>query len=147
MDKKYTKLSDLVSDQFTVEKAWGYQYKKWDNDSKRMLTSEKYEQGFSKVYSLDTDKGKLDVRAGQMGNLLEGVVRDGKADITGRTFTVKSNGKEGIDIRYFINPVRDSVVTETGKNSEAWKSAREKLKPDEVAEVPDEAFDMSQIPF
>jgi len=105
--KKYTKLSELVDDTFTVEKAYGFTWKKWDAESKRMLTSERYEQGFRKIYSIVTDKGQLDVGPGQLSSLLEAVYRNGQADINGRTFAVKSNGKTGMDIRYFFNAVKE----------------------------------------
>lgn len=100
---KYTKLSELVGDQFTVEKAWGYQWKMWDNNSKRMLISDTYEQGYRKIYSIDTDKGKLDLGSGQLSSLLEAVYKNGTADINNRTFGVKSNGKTGMDIRYYFS--------------------------------------------
>lgn len=133
-EKKYTKLSALVDDTFTVEKAWGYQWKMWDNESKRMLVSEKYEQGYRKIYSLDTDKGKLDVSAGQIGQLLEGVYKNGEADLNGRTFKVKSNGKTGMDIRYFLNATQDAP--------------KQTNKPDVIQEVDDnEEVDLSSIPF
>lgn len=132
MDNKpqYTKLSALVGDTFTVEKAYGFTWKKFDPESKRMLISETYEEGYRKVYSLDTDKGKLDVSGSQLGNLLEGTYKNGEANIIGRTFAVKSNGKTGIDIRYFLN------------------LAKEQPKPvEEVFEDTEEPIDMDSIPF
>jgi hypothetical protein len=103
----YTKLSNLIGDNFTIEKIWGFRFKKWDNDNKKMLTSEKYEQGYRKLYEVDTDKGKMDLGSGQVGTLLEAVFKDGTADLNGKTFEVKSNGKEGMEIRYFFNEVKD----------------------------------------
>jgi hypothetical protein len=41
-----------------------------------------------------------------MATLLEAVCNKGEADINNKIFEVKSNGKTGIDIRYFFNPVR-----------------------------------------
>lgn len=105
---KYTKLSALVDDDFTITKAGGYQFKKWDAESKRMLVEEKWTEGYRKMYTIDTDKGRMDLGAGQLGNLLEGVYKNGVADINGVTFHVKSNGKSGLDIRYFFNVVRDT---------------------------------------
>lgn len=136
MDNKptYTKLSALVGDVFTVEKAYGYQWKKFDPESKRMLISEQYEEGFRKIYSLDTDKGKLDVSASQLGNLLESVYRNGEANITGRTFSVKSNGKTGMDIRYYLNATKDAPVAPTQAQ-------------DEVYDVPEEPISLDEIPF
>lgn len=109
MDKtKYAKMSELVGSTFTVEKAYGYTWKKYDPDAKRMLTSDTYEHGFKKVYTLETNRGKLDVGQGQLSLLLEAVYRGGSANINGRTFEVKSNGKTGMDIRYFFNAVKEA---------------------------------------
>ena len=110
MDNKieYTKLSKLVDQDFTITKAGGYQFKKWDNENRRMLVEEKWTEGYRKLYTIDTNKGRMDLGAGQLGNLLEGVYKAGVADINGVTFHVKSNGKTGMDIRYFFNVVRDT---------------------------------------
>lgn len=108
-DKKFTKLSELVDKDFTVEKVWGYSYKMWDNVARQMLKSDTWVEGHRKVYDVDTDKGKMDVSATQFGNMLEGVSKDGQANVVGRTFHVKSNGKTGMEIRYYINPVRNAA--------------------------------------
>lgn len=113
MDKKYTKLSALVDKDFTVEKVWGYKFKKWDNVAKTMLVSDTYVPEHSKVYDVDTDQGKMDIRATQFGNMLESVSQNGEANVVGRTFHVKSNGKTGMEIRYYINPVRNIATKPT----------------------------------
>jgi hypothetical protein len=112
MNDKFTKLSELVDDEFTVEKVDGYKFKKWDNEARKMLIRDDFEQGFRKVYAVETDKGKLDLGTGQIGSLLEGVMHAGKADLIGVTFAVKSNGKSGMDIRYYFNPQRQKKVQE-----------------------------------
>lgn len=116
-EKKFTKLSELVDNDFTVERAYGYQFKMWDATAKRMLVSETYEQGYRKIYSLDTDKGKLDLGSGQLSSLLEATYKNGKADINGVTFHVKSNGKTGMDIRYYFNKVRDAEIEDRNDDS------------------------------
>jgi hypothetical protein len=103
----YTKLSELVGKTFKVEKVWGYNWKKWDNDAKKMLVSKDWIEGYRKVYEVDTDKGRLDLGTGQIGSLLEAVFQNGKADLNGVTFEVKSNGKTGMDIRYYFNPTKE----------------------------------------
>ena len=123
--KKFTKLKDLVDDTFTVERVWGYKWKAWDNDNKRMLVSDTYEKGYRKIYSVSTSEGSLDLSASQMGQMLESVSKDGSSDVVGRSFEVKSNGKDGIDIRYYINPVRESYQPRDD----------------------DEAMDLGEIPF
>lgn len=127
----YTKLSNLVNDTFTVNKVFGYKFKMWDNEQRKMLISDSYVQGYRKMYTIETDKGTLDLSASQMGNILESVTSDGRADINGRTFSVKSNGKSGMDIRYYINAMKDSPTA-----------------PVKATETSiDEEFDMSSIPF
>lgn len=126
----YTKLSNLVDSTFTVQKVFGYKFKMWDNVSRKMLISETWVKDYRKMYTLDTDKGTLDLSASQMGNLLESVTRDGRADINGRTFSVKSNGKEGMDIRYYINATKDTPV-----------------ESPVVEDVEEEPFNLSDIPF
>lgn len=137
--KKYAKLSELVGQTFFINKAYGYQWKKYDQASKRMLVSDKWEEGYRKVYSLETDKGHLDVGSGQLSALLEAVYRNGVADINNRTFQVKSNGKTGMDIRYFFNAVKNETPPVT------------KMYEQHQATITDEEFDkpidMSGIPF
>jgi hypothetical protein len=108
MDKKFNKLSNLVDDTFTVEKVWGYKFKTWDDLNKKMLVSDTYEKGYRKIYSVDTSEGTLDLSASQIGQMLESVCKDGSSELTGRTFAVKSNGQTGKEIRYYINPTKDT---------------------------------------
>jgi hypothetical protein len=104
----YTKLSSLVGGTFTITKMNGYKWKMWDNVNKKMLVSDTWEKDYRKIYTAETDKGILDLSASQTGILLETVMRNGQADLNGRTFQVKSNGKTGMDIRYFFNVVQDN---------------------------------------
>lgn len=136
--KKFVKMSELVDKDFTVEKVWGYKWKKWDNVAKTMLTSDTYVPEHSKKYDVDTDKGKLDVSATQFGSMLEGVSRNGEANIVGKTFHVKSNGKSGMEIRYYINPVR----TESGYDKA--KATANNLREEEPEM---EKIDLDSIPF
>jgi hypothetical protein len=103
---EFNKLSNLVDNDITIESVQGYKFKKWDAQNNKMLISDSYEKDYRKLWQVVTDKGQLDLGSGQMGNLLEGVMHSGKADIIGATFHVKSNGKTGMDIRYFLNAVK-----------------------------------------
>lgn len=105
---EFVKLSSLVNDQFTVEKVWGYTWKKWDNDQKRMLTADKWAEGYRKIYEVDTDKGKLSLSGSQLGQCLEAIFENGIANLNGKTIAVKSNGKTGMEIRYFFNKAQPS---------------------------------------
>lgn len=143
---KYTKLSELVDSSFTITRVWGYKFKQWDNEAKRMISEDKWFNGARKVYQLDTDKGKLDLGTGQMGNLFESVQHSGVSEIINKTFSVKSNGKDGKDIRYYLNPVRTAKNEPEDRNDDSAKNEM-KTKEDEIAEVDDEPINLDDIPF
>ena len=106
----YTSLKKLVGSDFTVQQVHGYSWKMWDNVAKTMLSSDTYQPQHRKMYDVDTDKGKMDISSNQFGSMLEGVSKNGKADVVGWRFHVKSNGKTGMEIRYFINPVANDGI-------------------------------------
>lgn len=109
----FTKLSALVNEQFTVTKVGGFKFKHWNQAAGKMEVSDVQTEGYRKVYQVETDKGLLDLGTGQMGTLLEAVSVNGKADVIGRTFGVKSNGKQGMEIRYFFNAEPLSAAEES----------------------------------
>lgn len=130
---EYVRLSELINERFTVEEAYGYKWKKWDSKSNTMQVSDKFEKGYSKKYSLKTDKGGLEIGSGQLGTLLEATYIKGVANLIGKTFEVKSNGKSGLDVRYYFNLV---------------KVEQQPLVKDVVAEVnEDEPISLDDIPF
>lgn len=130
MENKYTKLSDLIGGTFTINKFYGYKWKKWDNENKKMLISDTWQKDYRKIYGIETDKGSMDLSANQVGILLEAIVRNGEANLIGRTFQVKSNGKTGMEIRYFFNPVASEPVVE-----------------EKVEEYTPDQIDLNDIPF
>lgn len=135
MDKQWTKMSGLVNKDITVVATKGYKFKMYDNGEWR--ESDTWQQGYTKKYRLELSDAMLEVSAAQLGQMLEGVFKDGVSDIRGTTFHVKSNGKEGKEIRYYINPVRqnDSV-------------RQNDTKPVENTPTDDDApIDLSSIPF
>ena len=143
MDKKFTKLTALVDDSFTVIKSYGWKYKKWDPVSNKMLVSDRYERDFQKKYTLETDKGTLDLGPGQLANLLEAVFRDGVADIIDRTFSVKSNGKSGMEIRYYFNAEKQSKPkTDRPSLRDQWDATRGVEQVEPVTDI-----DLADIPF
>lgn len=103
---EYVKLSSLVGQDIQVKSVGRFTWKKWNPELKKMETSLNWIEGYRKLYPVETDKGTVDMSSAQIGSMLEGVIYEGKSDLIGKTFNVKSNGKTGMDIRYFINPVR-----------------------------------------
>lgn len=104
----FVKLSELQ--QFTVKEYKGFKWKLWDNQNKKMLTSDTYQQGYRKTHQLEVDKGTLDVSSSQIGSMLESCLQNGQSNILNKTFNVKTNGKQGLEIRYYINLVRENAV-------------------------------------
>lgn len=150
MEKKFVKMSDLVGDQFTVDSVGKFVYKKWDNENRKMLISETWEQGYQKVYPVNTDKGTVDMNSGKMGEMLESVSRDGQSTIIGRTFNVKSNGKTGMEIRYFLNPERLDTTGEGYKKAVQAVNELKSKKQEEEDDGLDRPFteeDFANIPF
>lgn len=147
-ETNFTKLGALIDDEFIVEKVFYPKYKMWDNENRKMLVSDSWEKGYRKIYGVVTDKGTLDLSQGQLGGMLESVSMGGESKVVGRKFKVKSNGKSGMDIRYYINPVGKSTV-EGG----SWDRARDKFEAKkeekEVKDVFDdgEPIDLSERPF
>lgn len=109
---EYIRLKDLVNSTFQIQEVQKYVWKKWDDAEKKMLTSDLYVEGYRKIYPVTTDKGRLDLGSGQLGNLLEAVFYQGKADLINKTFEVKSNGKSGIDVRYYFKVLPGSQGTQ-----------------------------------
>ena len=99
----YVKLKDLVNRQFTIQEVKGFSYKLWDQAQKTMLFSPTFVKGYRKIWALETSEGTLDVSASQLGTMLESVCYNGNSVLKGKSFEVKSNGKEGQEIRYFFN--------------------------------------------
>lgn len=94
---------------FTVKKVTGFKYKMWDAGAKKMVTSDQWQEGFQKRWSIDTEKGVLELSNSQLSQCLMATfdVNTQTADISGKKFGVKTNGKTGIEIRYFFSLLDD----------------------------------------
>lgn len=145
----FTKLSALVDNNFTVQSVNGFRWKKWDEASKTMLVSGSWAEDHRKLYQVETDKGQLDLGTGQLGNLLEAVFHEGKADLIGRTFYVKSNGKSGKEIRYFFNTTNPSQTSFVPKDQGASAPVSSQTAAVELPPVEnyDNPVNLEDIPF
>lgn len=112
MDRAFVKLKDLIDSTFEVLEVPGFSYKFWDNDNRKMLVSEIYLDGYRKLYQVKTNKGQLDLGSGQLGNLLEATFYKGESNLINKTFEVTSNGKSGIDIRYYFKVLKNQPKLE-----------------------------------
>lgn len=107
-EKRYVKLKDLVDSTFTLKRVWGYDWQLWLPAENRMNRSDTYVEGHNKTWQIDTDKGKMDLSNYQFCNMLSKCfnTKTQIAEVEDRLFEVKSNGKSGMEIRYFINLAR-----------------------------------------
>lgn len=144
---EYVKLGSLVGQVFKVLSVGKYSYKMWNPQTNKMDVSDTWQQGFQKKYQVETDKGKLELSSSQLSQLLEGVVKDGVADINGRSFSVKSNGKTGMEIRYFLNVATTQPPAQSMQDP-AVKAKLEAQRPvEQVNTLDDDPIDLSSIPF
>jgi len=101
----FIKLKDISG--FTVQSVTKSFFRAWDDGqwvtSPTYVKSDNPEVKYQKVFELETVEGTLTVSSAQFGQMLLAYVEGGQSDITGKTFLVKNNGKEGQDIRYYIN--------------------------------------------
>lgn len=143
--KQFIKLKDLAAsgEEFTIKSVGRYTYKMWDNTNKKMLVSPTYEKGYRKIYTVETDKGQLDLSASQVSTMLEGVMHEGRADVNGRTFKVRSNGKDGTDIRYFINAVPKRAQLDMNVREELVRKSQDYI----ATESDVEEVNLDDIPF
>lgn len=145
MENKWIKLKDLDGKTFTVKSIADFRWKAWNNDQSKYLYSDTWQQDYSKSFIVQTVDGQIDMSQAQIKDMLEAYHKNGESNIIGKTFTVKTNGQEGKEIRYFINAARK----EEGFNK--FIEAKEKLnrqpetKPTEPTQE-DQDF-LNSIPF
>lgn len=149
--QSFTKLGALIDQVFTVTSVGKVSYKMWSPTENKMLVSDTWEKGYQKKYRVETDKGILELSSSQLSQLLEGVVKDGVADINGRSFQVKSNGKTGLEVRYYLNPVTSQPRPQSIQDPEV-KAKLEAARPEQPPvenynTLDDEPIDLSSIPF
>lgn len=104
----YIKLKELDGHVFTISMVLSYAYKCWDNDTNQMLSSDIPKKGYKKRWTIDTDRGIVEVSQAQMGKILEALYDKGKDTLSGKSLSVRSNGREGFQQDYWFNIPRDA---------------------------------------
>lgn len=139
---KYAKLSELVDSDFILERIYGYKYKKFDTESRRMISQDNWFEGSRKIYETLTNKGRLDLSESQLGLLFVKVQNNGTSTVNGLKVKVKSNGKTKIDVRYYLNPDKYTKQVEDVEDT--------RIKADPPLLTKDEELDkinLDDIPF
>jgi len=139
MEKKYPKLKELTG--MKIESVTGFKFRHWcvakkDSshpkgtmmfsevpalcaDCKNPYNEEK-QKAFDKVWGVMIEgyDGALTLSKAQFAGMVEQVYENDQAILTGKRFTVANNGKEGMEIRYWINLVREENFTQPSKEVE-----------------------------
>lgn len=92
---------------FTINKVMGFKYKMWDVGGKKMVSQDQWFDGSTKKWQVETEKGMLDLSNAQLSQCLVATfnVQTQSCQLQGAKFEVKTNGKTGMEIRYFFNVV------------------------------------------
>ena len=108
MDKQFKKLYEIP--EFKVVKVVKHWFQAWDDQEKKYIRDTKPFKGASRTWLVECDDFMLSLSTAQFSTMLEACFScfDGVAKPEGKKFTVKTNGKQGKDIRYYINLAFDT---------------------------------------
>lgn len=143
-NKQWIKLKDLDGKTFIIKSVGDFRWKAWDETTGKMVESDKWQKGYQKRYPVVTDQGEMEVSQAQIKDMLEAYHQNGQSNIIDKSFTVKTNGQTGKEIRYFINAARNV----DGEGFNKFLENKEKLKKNiEVPEIDtDNPFPSSEEP-
>lgn len=109
MDVQYIKLKEMCDDKpFTVNSMLPPRFVRWNDQERKFDTATVPTSGFSKQWTVDTDRGRVNLSQSQMGSLLETSLdsQTGTATVIGKLFKVtKNNPEDPKHTRYYFNSV------------------------------------------
>ena len=118
---EYIKLKEVNT--FQINKFVKKQYQKWDDEQKKYINSDVPMAGLSPVYTFEimlnsptTGQKILQLSSNQFSQCLLSAFDLGKP-YTEINFQVKTNGQQGKEIRYWINPVYMPIAQDFKKSS------------------------------
>ena len=107
----FIKLKDLDGEVMKIEVVYPPQWIRWDAENKKMERSDTPKKDFRKNWNVVTDKGTVGISEWQMKDLLSLAEYQGKVDLIGKSFRVKTNGETGMEIRYYFNLISAPQIT------------------------------------
>ena len=105
----FKKVGELVGSEITIRSFDSVEYVLFQQGEKP-LKSATPQKGYKKVVKLVIYAGQeymVGFSGGQVSQMMEAAMQGLKADLTDKTFAIKSNGKSGMDIRYFFNLIKE----------------------------------------
>lgn len=131
MYKKLSELQNFTIKEF-VKKYWSF----WNNEEKKFYRSDDYKEGYTPKYTFTLATGEtLDLSREQLGQVLLGCF-EAKTTLKNSSFVVKTNGKTGMEIRYYINydfkaPKTQESSNETSQSVQSSEPLQEPPKSSE----------------
>ncbi len=103
--KQFKKLADIKS--FTIQAIVKSYFERWNETEGKYEKSETWAEGFSPKWLIETPEFMLPLSKDQVSQALMASFKlDGTSNIIGKSYQVKTNGKTGKEIRYFLNEMR-----------------------------------------
>lgn len=140
--KQFKKLAEIKS--FTIEKIVKAYFERWNETEGKYEKSETWQEGFTPKWLIETPEFMLPLSKDQVSQALMASFKlDGTSNIIGKSYLVKTNGKTGKEIRYFLNEMRIQQDIPLFAPEEQAELA----KMSQVLTEKEEEIDTSLIPF
>jgi len=149
----FIKLKEISA--FRVIKVEKSHWKGWSDKDSKFFVYDSYPkvkpEGMEvrKYWVLECSEGTLELSSAQFSQMLEGcfVLYNGTAEPKGKRFTVKNNGKQGKDIRYWINLCYDQSANEDDFKVEAQTETEPAPMVEPPVTTEEKKVEINNIPF
>ena len=132
--------------QFTIKSYKGKSWTFWNATEKKMLKSETYVKDYKAQYQFELVTGDIiSLSKDQVGQMLVCALEAGKP-LSGLSFEAKTNGKTGLDTRWFINPLKAPTTTQNTQNKQSGVNSI-KTQPGADLSPTDTLGDEETLPF
>jgi hypothetical protein len=106
MEKKYKKLTETPV--LKVNKFIKKFYQAWDQVNNKSLKSDVWQDGYKAKFLFEGDDFLIDLSQDNVNQMLGACLKpDGTSSVLEKSFEVKTNGKTGMEIRYYFNLMKD----------------------------------------
>jgi hypothetical protein len=99
----YVNTKDLVGKDFHIVAVAPRQYRTWDAVEGKFKYSDTPKKGYQAFWKITLDNGTWSASGGQYSQILLAAESEGMSDVMDKDFNCQSNGKTGMDVRYFMN--------------------------------------------
>lgn len=103
--KKYVNTKDLVGEVFSIDSVAQKNWRFWNPAQEKFEYSQVPKKGHAPFWRVETNKGTWSASAAQYSQVLLAAESEGMSDVLDKKFHCQSNGKDGIDVRYFFDHV------------------------------------------